>query len=77
MKVIHIRNVPDDVYNALKALAAANHRSLPEQLRFIIEREVQLAAGSGMATARAWRTRLAGRKLGDTVTDVRQDRIDS
>ena len=77
MKTLNIRNVPDDVYDALKALAAAHHRSLPEHLRFIIEREVNLTAGSGMATARAWRTRLAGRKLGDTVTDVRRDHINS
>lgn len=75
MKALSIRNLPDDVYEALKAMAAANHRSMQEQVRCMIEREAKLVAGPGLAVARAWRTRLAGRKLGDTVEDVRQDRI--
>jgi plasmid stability protein len=74
MKALSIRNLPDDVYDALKAMAAANHRSMQEHVRCIIEREARLAASPGLATARAWRTRLAERKLGDTVEDVRQDR---
>lgn len=74
MKTLSIRNLPDDVYDALKALAAANHRSMQEQVRCLIEREVRLAAGPGLATARVWRTRLAGRNLGNTVEDVRLDR---
>jgi plasmid stability protein len=75
MKALSIRNLPDDVYAALKAMAAANHRSMQEQVRSLIEREARLAdAGPRLADARAWRTRLAGRNLGDTVEDVRQDR---
>ncbi len=74
MKALSIRNLPDDVYAALKAMAAANHRSMQEQVRCLIEREARLAAGSGLAGARAWRARLAGRSLGDSVEDVRQDR---
>ncbi|MFH1044978.1 MAG: plasmid stabilization protein [Pseudomonadota bacterium] len=74
MKALSIRNLPDDVYEALKAMAAANHRSMQEQVRCIIERETRLAASPGVASARSWRERLAGRKLGDTVEDVRQDR---
>lgn len=74
MKAINIRNLPDDVYDALKAMAAANHRSMQEQVRCIIERETKLAASPGLAAARTWRARLAGRTLGDTVADVRQDR---
>ncbi len=74
MKAMSIRNLPDDVYEALKVMAAANHRSMQEQVRCIIEREARLASGSGLAAARAWREKLAGRKLGDTVEDVRQDR---
>ena len=74
MKALSIRNLPDDVYDALKTMAAANHRSMQEHVRCIIEREARLAAGPGLAAARAWRTRLAGRTLGDTVADVRQDR---
>lgn len=74
MKTLSIRNLPDHVYDALKSMAAANHRSMQEQVRCIIEREARLASGSGLTAARAWRTRLAERSLGDTVEDVRQDR---
>ncbi|MHB1358154.1 MAG: FitA-like ribbon-helix-helix domain-containing protein [Rhodocyclaceae bacterium] len=74
MKALSIRNLPDAAYEALKAMAAANHRSMQEQVRCLIEREARLAAGPGLAEARAWRMRLAGRSLGDTVEDVRQDR---
>lgn len=74
MKALSIRNLPDDVYEALKALAAANHRSMQEQVRCLIEREARLVAAPGLATARAWRSKLADRKLGDTVEDVRKDR---
>ena len=74
MRALSIRNLPDDVYEALKAMAAANHRSMQEQVRCIIEREARLASAPALSTAHAWRARLAGRKLGDTVADVRQDR---
>jgi hypothetical protein len=74
MKALSIRNLPDDVYEALKTMAAENHRSMQEQVRWLIEREARLAKSSGMIAARNWRSRLAGRKFGDTVEDVREDR---
>lgn len=74
MKALSVRNLPDDVYEALRAMAASNHRSIQEQVRCLIEREAKLSSGPGVAAARAWRARLAGRTLGDTVADVRQDR---
>lgn len=74
MKALSIRNLPDEVYGALKEMAAANHRSMQEQVRCIIERETRLYAGGGMVAAREWRMRLSGRVLGDTIEDVRQDR---
>lgn len=74
MKALSIRNLSDEAYEALKTMAAANHRSMQEQVRSMIEREMRLAASPGLAAARAWRLRLAGRELGDTVNDVRQDR---
>ena len=74
MKALNIRNLPNDVYEAIKLMAVANHRSMQEQVRCLIEREVRLVSGTGMTTARDWRMRLAGRNLGDTVADVRQDR---
>lgn len=74
MKALSIRNLSDEAYEALKTMAAANHRSMQEQVRSMIEREMKLAANPGLAAAREWRLRLAGRELGDTVNDVRQDR---
>lgn len=74
MKALSIRNLPDDVYEALKTMAAENHRSMQEQVRCIIEREARLARSSGLIAARKWRSRLAGREFGDTVEDVREDR---
>jgi len=74
MKALSVRNLPDDVYEALRVMAASNHRSIQEQVRCLIERETKLSSGPGLASARAWRVRLAGRALGDTVADVRQDR---
>ncbi|MEO5348813.1 MAG: hypothetical protein H7836_04120 [Magnetococcus sp. YQC-3] len=74
MRALSVRNLPDDLDEAPKTMAAANHRSMQEQVRHIIEREVQRATNNGLAEARAWRDRLAGRNLGDTAEDVRQAR---
>jgi len=75
VKALSIRNLPDDVYESLKTMAAVSHRSMQEQVRCMIEREAKLRAGHGLtAAARTWRMRLAGRTLGDTVEDVRTDR---
>jgi plasmid stability protein len=74
MKALSIRNLPDDVYEALKTIAATNHRSMQEHVRCLIERETRLVDNQGLANARSWRQRLAGRELGNTVNDVRLDR---
>ena len=70
VKTLSIRNLPDDVYEAPKTMAATNLRSMQGQVRCIIEREAKLASGSGLAEAHAWRMRLAGRSLGDTAEDA-------
>jgi hypothetical protein len=64
------------MYEALKRLAAASHRSVQEYVRALIEREVRLARPSPVEAARQWRGKLAGRTVGDTVEDVRADRPD-
>lgn len=33
MKALSMRNLSEEVYEALKAMAAANHRSMQEQVR--------------------------------------------
>jgi len=75
MKSISIRNVPETVYTALQGMAKANHRSLQEQIKFILEQEVRLVKGSPLAAAANWRKQLKGRKHSDTVKMVRQDRL--
>ncbi len=74
MKSISVRNVPDNVYTALQEMAKANHRSLQEQIKYILEREVSMVRSSPLATAANWRKRLKGRRFADTVKMIRQDR---
>jgi hypothetical protein len=74
MKSISLRNVPEDVYLALQAMAKANRRSLQEQIKYLLEQEVRLRQGSPLAAAKRWRRRLEGRTRTDTVALVREDR---
>ena len=74
MESISLRNVPNDVYTALQEIARANHRSLQEQIKCILEQEVRLVKGSQLAKAATWRKRFSGRKFSDTVKMIRQDR---
>jgi plasmid stability protein len=74
MKAISIRNVPDDVYKALQAMAKKNRRSLQEQIKFILEQEIKLNNRSFLVGAAEWRKLLKGRKLRDTEKMVREDR---
>lgn len=75
MKSISIRNVPEAVYTALQDMARANHRSLQEQIKFILEQEVRLVKGSPLSAAANWRKQLKERNLSDTVKMVREDRL--
>jgi plasmid stability protein len=74
MKAISIRNVPDKIYAGLQAMAKKNRRSLQEQIKLILEKEVKLSNRSFLADAAEWRKRLEGRRLSDTVKSVREDR---
>ncbi len=74
MKAISIRNVPDNTYAALQAMAKNNRRSLQEQIKLILEQEVKLTNRSFLAGAAEWRKRLQGRNLSDTVKILRKDR---
>ena len=74
MKALSIRNVPDHIYSGLQTLAKANRRSLQEQIKLILEKEVALANRSFMADAAKWRKLLNDRHLNDTVATVREDR---
>ncbi|MFZ0131281.1 MAG: hypothetical protein WAK95_01985 [Desulfobacterales bacterium] len=55
-------------------MAKENRRSLQEQVKLILEREVKLARRSFLTEAAEWRNRLQKRNLTDTVKSVREDR---
>jgi len=74
MRSISVRNVPDDVYEGMRNMAKANHRSLQEQIKLVLEQEVKLTRKSPLAQAAKWRKRLAGRQRTDAVELVRSDR---
>ena len=74
MKIMTIRNVPDNVHDRMVELARRNRRSLQQQVLVIMERACELGNRSVLDTARGIRGRLAGRELGDTVRDIREDR---
>lgn len=74
MKSLSIRNLPDEIYERLKTMARQNHRSLQEQVRFLLEQDTRLAHGGVLEQARKWRRRLAGREFSDVVTMIRSDR---
>lgn len=74
MKTLTIRNVPEAVHAQLTAWAEDNHRSLQEQARHLLEMNVKLQAACVMEAAATYRARLAGRKFGNIVEDVRKER---
>ena len=74
MPSLSLRGLSDEVYEGLKRLAASNHRSMQEQVRLLIEREVRLAQTPGVERAREWRAQLAGRHFARVVDDIREDR---
>jgi len=74
VKSMTIRNVPDDVYERLTAMARANRRSLQQQVLVLLE-QVRWRRGRGpLHVARSLRAELAGQDLGDTVSQLREDR---
>jgi len=74
MKTMTVREVPDEVYTVICREAKVHHRSIQEQVRYILEKDVRLKDGGFATAARTWRTKLAGRDLGDSVADIRAGR---
>lgn len=74
MKVITIRSVPDDIYLVLKRWAKQNRRSLQEQVKHILECEVNLVRKRPELESRDWRVRLRDRDWGDITDDIRRER---
>jgi len=74
MKVITVRDVPDDVYDAVATLAHRNRRSLEEQILTLLEQTRILSRTSPLERAAALCERFAGRPLGNSVEEVREER---
>jgi hypothetical protein len=64
----------DQTYEGLRQLAIRNHRSMHEQVRLLIEREVRYAQVAGVERARQWRSLLAARHFPDLAADLQADR---
>jgi len=74
MKTLTIRNIPDDLYKVIIQIAQRNRRSIQQQVLMILDRAKILDGKSPVDTARGIRKRLQGRKLGDTVAEIHEER---
>jgi len=74
MPSLSLRGLSDQAYEGLRQLAIRNHRSMQEQVRLLIEREVRYAQVGAVERARQWRIVLAGRHFPDLAADIQADR---
>ena len=75
MKALTIRNIPDDLYRIITSMARRNRRSIQQQVLCILDRARVLGSESPVKRAMTIRQNLAGRELGDTVDEVRKERM--
>lgn len=75
-KNVLVRNIDEETLNKLKKKAAANNRSLQEELKSLLE----MHAGPDIEEIRSMvrddleRYRKEGRKFSDSTKDIREDR---
>jgi plasmid stability protein len=74
MKALTIRNIPDDLYRVITRIAKRNRRSLQQQVISILDRARVLDTDSPVNKAMAIRHQLTGRELGDTITEIQEER---
>ena len=74
MPSLSLRGLSDQAYEGLRQLAIRNHRSMQEQVRLLIEREVRYSQVGAVERARQWRSVLAGRNCSDLAADIQADR---
>ncbi len=74
LPALSLRGLSQDIYDGLKAMAAQNHRSMQEQARLLIEREVRPHQPGAMERARSWRERMRDRPMPQLLEDLRADR---
>lgn len=74
MKVLTIRNIPDDLYRVIVCIAQRNHRSIQQQVLSILDKARILESESPVEKAMKIRQRLEGRELGNSVDEIRKER---
>ena len=74
MKTLTIRNIPEGLYEAIRRMAVRERRSIQQQVLVLLDRGRVMDRESPVTAARTMRARLAGRDLGDTVAEVREER---
>ncbi|MFM6127773.1 MAG: FitA-like ribbon-helix-helix domain-containing protein [Cyanobium sp.] len=74
MPSLSLRGLSDQTYEGLRQLAIRNHRSMQEQVRLLIEREVRYAQVGAVDRARQWRSVLAERNFSNLAADIQADR---
>lgn len=75
VKTVTIRNIPDGVYQTLRDRARAQHRSMQEEMRLILQRESGTTRGQVCETAAAYRAKFQERVITRSVVDdIREDR---
>ncbi len=78
MPILHVRNVPDDLYRRLKARAALKRRSLSAEVTILLEKALQTPEPDqadlldGIRQRRFFRPETAGAP--DTLTLLREER---
>jgi hypothetical protein len=73
-KTLTVREIPIEIYNAIKEQALRSNRSLQAQILWIMTKEARLQQGGFTNVAEKWRHKLEGRDLGDTVADIKAGR---
>jgi hypothetical protein len=74
MKSLTVRDVDTATYEGLQNLAKSNRRSMQEQIKLILKREVSLAGGGHLSVGLEWREKLKDRAWGDIPAEIREDR---
>ena len=78
MAILHVRNVPEDLYNRLKQRAKAQRRSLSAEVISLLEWALQESERSTLSTLSSIRARRsfnpAAAGAPDSTTLLRQDR---
>lgn len=72
MPTLTIKNIPDELYDRLKAAAQAHHRSLNSEILYCVERTLgvrKIDVTEELAIAKALRAKTASHPISDTELD--------